>query len=242
MLKVDVIQNAYSQATISGLTRQPTSEDLNLALDRLESMAAEYASRQICVGYNFEDEPDPNSESGIPLKYKQAFSTNLAMRIMADFGKEPGAPLVAQARQSLSSMSATTLPMRETQYPSRQPRGSGNTTRWARWARFYPQADLIPQTCATNYMQVGEVDDFTASWSTYLDDEGGETIASYTKTVSPGITVSNDTLATPDITYRVTATIAGTQYVEFEVTTSTGRVDVRQVAFEINASIQSVSQ
>jgi hypothetical protein len=66
--KVDLISGAYSKLRISGLTVQPTPEDLELALTRLENTMAEIeGARNICLGYNFEDQPDPNSVSNIPI-------------------------------------------------------------------------------------------------------------------------------------------------------------------------------
>ena len=71
--KVDIILGAYSQLRISGITRSPTPEDLETALCRLENMAAEWDTVGTSVGYNFEDEPDPNSNSGIKRGYRHAF-------------------------------------------------------------------------------------------------------------------------------------------------------------------------
>ena len=65
-LKVNIISDAYSKLRISGLTVLPTPEDLELALSRLESMMAELDVRGISIGYNFEDNPDPNSLTNIP--------------------------------------------------------------------------------------------------------------------------------------------------------------------------------
>ena len=86
--KIEIINKAYSQGRVSGLTVQPTPEDLSLALNRLESLAAEWADTNLCVGYNFEDSPLPNSLHNIPRKYWGAYESNLMMRLLADFGKE----------------------------------------------------------------------------------------------------------------------------------------------------------
>ncbi|MEE9311617.1 MAG: hypothetical protein V3V10_04315, partial [Planctomycetota bacterium] len=64
-LKGDTINSAYSRMRISGITAQPTPEDLEVALERMEGMAARWFKKNINTGYNFEDEPDPNSPTGL---------------------------------------------------------------------------------------------------------------------------------------------------------------------------------
>lgn len=232
ILKIDIIKDAYSKARISGLTAQPTPEELDLALDNLEDMATEYSDRTMCTGYNFQDDPDPDDEAGITRSYKQAYSGPLAMRILSNFGKQLTPELKLQADQAVSNLAARTALVRQTQYPTRQPRGSGNTLRWNRWRRFYVPSPQAPQECSTHIMRIGEVNDYVESWIDYL--ETGETIDSYTRTVSPGLTLTNEVLASPEISFTAKATAAGYQAVEFTILTSEGRVEVTTVNFEVN--------
>ena len=229
--KGTLINDAYSQMRISGLTVNPTPSDIEVALGRLEGMAAEFESRSMCAGYNFTEEPDPADESGITLAYRHAFSTCLAVRLV-DFGKPVPMELAMQASQAASNLSAQTFQVRQTQYPQRQPVGSGNTLRTRQWQRFYQPAPQAPQDCDTNYMTVTNVNDFSESWEDYLND--GETIDSFTKEVSAGLSVESEALSTPFINYRVKALAAGYQVIEFTVLTSEGRVNVRRVNFEVN--------
>ena len=233
MKKIDIIQDCYSQATISGLTRKPTPDDVSLALMRLEGLAAELEGRNICVGYGFTAEPDPNDEAGIDLQFRQAFATNLAMRVVSDFGIQPHPSLVAQASQSMSNMSARTAQVSETQYPSRMPRGSGNTRRRQQHNQFYTPIPQAPQTCDTRHMDTGEVNDFAETWLDYVDFATAETVDSYTMEVSSGLLVTNDSLASPIISFRVEALKLGYQNIVFTITTSTGRVDRREAPFQI---------
>lgn len=241
MLKIDLIQDAYSQATISGLTRKPTPQDLELALVRLEGMAAELEGRNICVNYNFTESPDPNDESGIDLQFRQAFASNLAMRVVMDFGLQPAQSLVLQASQSMSNMSARTAQTRQTPYPSRMPIGSGNTRRYNRWTKFYHPVPQSPQSCTTRHMDVSEINDFSESWFNYVDNALAETIVSYEMEVSSGLTVTGDSLDTPVISFRVEALKVGYQNVIFTVTTSTGRVDRREAPFQIQEIVEVTS-
>ena len=54
--KADLINGAYSLMRISGITVDPSADDLALALERLEDMAEEFAGRNIITDYNFVDE------------------------------------------------------------------------------------------------------------------------------------------------------------------------------------------
>jgi hypothetical protein len=229
--KGDLINDAYSQMRISGLTVNPSPRDNELALGRLEGMAAEFESRGMCASYNFTEEPNPNDESGITLAFRHAFSSCLAVRLV-DFGKPVPPELMAQANQSASNLSAQTFQLRETQYPSRQPVGSGNTLRTRMWQRFYQPSPQAPQDCDTNHMNVGGINDFSESWGDYLDE--GETIDSFAKEVSAGLSVQSEAISSPFINYRAKALAAGYQTIEFTILTSEGRVNVRRVNFEVN--------
>jgi len=237
LTKNDLILGAYSQLRVSGLTRQPTPEDLEIALERLEDMAAEF-NITMPVGYNFEDQPDPNSDSGLVRGLSQCFKANLAMRLIPDFNKEVSPVLFAQANQGLSRMASISAMARlqEVQYPNRAPVGSGNY-RWARWARFYRSGGNLPVNSANRTMFIGDIDNFTEHFDAYLQD--GETIASYSIVADSGLTISNDVNATPDITYTVQAgTPSGydsTNILQITIiaTTSNGRVETRRLFVEV---------
>ena len=104
--KVEIIIDAYSQLRISGITVQPTPEDLEVALMRLENMMAEWQTR-VCVGYNFEDNPDPNTEINVKRAFWHCLATNLAVRLIPDFNKAVPQVLMMQASSSYSAMSGS---------------------------------------------------------------------------------------------------------------------------------------
>lgn len=237
--KVDIISDAYSQLRISGLTVQPTPEDLEIALMRLENMMAEWESRNICTGYNFEDTPDPNSDLNVKRAYWHCLATNLAVRMVPDFNKEVNQVLFSQASASLSNLSGRVAldRLNQVQYPRRMARGSGNTLRYNRWARYYRNTFNTPNQCSTIDMFIGDIDDFVEHFDAYLDS--GETIASYTITADPGLGIQSDSNNTPDINYRIKATAPSAdnatfgQLLTIVVTTSTGRVETRQTIFNL---------
>lgn len=238
-LKGDLINSAFSRMRISGLTVQPSPEDLELALDRLEDMAAEWEGANICTGYNFEDDPDVNSLHNMERKHWQAYKTNLAVRMFPDFGKgmQPDPTLLREASTAYSVLASNTAQVRPSQYPARMPRGSGSSRIWNRWRRYYYPLDNAPISCATNKMFIGDTNDFVEHYDAYLEDS--ETVASYTIEADTGLTIDSDSLTSPDISYRITATggtdgISGRYQVKIVATTSGNRVTTRVIDFELS--------
>lgn len=231
--KVDRINAAYSKLRISGVTVDPTPEDLELALQELENMMSEI---NISIGYNFEDEPDPNSPLGVDRKYWNMINTNLAVRLIADFNKAVPGALVAQANQSMSAAVgfAAADRVRQVQYPSRMPSGSGNTNRFGRWYRFAHPVQLPPNDAETVIVQPGDVDDYRIDFSAYL---GEEVIDSYVIEATNGLTVDSSSNDSPVINYRVTVADGAQvwQQVKVTITTDLGRVQYQTVNFEVKA-------
>ena len=235
MLKADVINRAYSKQRISGVTSIPTKEDNELALETLEDLAHELEeARNICLGYNFEDEPDLNAPTNIARKNKDALATILADRLGLDFGKDMN-PMKVSAAWSLLAASSAQVKM--TQYPDRQPVGKGNEKWGRRWRRYYREAAQAPTSCATNQMYIGDIDDFVEHFDSYLSDI--EDISSYTIEATDGLTISTSANATPDITYTIEATggtsgsDTGLHQVQIQITTTDSRKDTRIINFEL---------
>lgn len=243
--KVDRIAAAYSKLRISGLTVNPNPSDLELALNELENMMAELASRGIEVGYNFELNPDPNSDLGVPQQFWNMINCNLAVRLIADFNKTVPDSLLMQAAQSMSNASARCAAdrIRNVQYPSRQPVGSGNRI-YARWARFYGNDQLPPNAPSTLQIMQGETNDFTESFEAYLRID--EAITSYSVVCDTVLVVVSSANDSPLITYRLSAPVnlaAGIwQQVKITVTTDLGRVDVRVINFQVTPYVQVGNQ
>lgn len=245
-LKVDRITAAYSKLRISGLTVIPNPSDLELALGELENMMTEFASRGIEVGYNFEEEPDPNSDLNVPAEFWNMISTNLAVRLAPDFNKEVHMVLMAQATQSLSAASNVCARNRiqQVSYPARQPVGSGNRI-YARWQRFYSTfAGLPPNAPSTLFIMQGETNDFEESFAAYLRTD--EYIDSFEVTADLGLLVISSAVLDGVITYRLSAPIdldtSVWQQVKIKVTTTEGRVDIRIINFQVTPNIRVGNQ
>lgn len=228
-----IVNEAYSLLAINGLTTTPTPEEIVRSLDRLEDMMYELHSRNICSSYVFEEFPDPNTESGINPAFTNAAATNVAVRIMSSYGRPLTEDLMLQSRQSMSNWSARSARVNQINPPSRQPRGSGNTFRWQNWYRFYRFEDNAPISCSTLDLRVGEINGFVVDFGLYL--QRGETIASYTTTVTAGLSLladsSNDTAINLE---RVEGLDYGYETITLTVTTSNGRVYPHTVNFNVS--------
>lgn len=234
--KSRIINAAYAQMRISGLTVDPTPEDLELALDRLEDMCAELEGRNLCLNYNFEDTPDPATQTGVDKKFNHMLKTNLAIRLIADFGQVTPPTLATQAVQSMSAASSMVAAdnVREVSPSRRMPRGNGH--RFNRFRRYQNAESLPPNDCDTNQIEVGEIQAYTEDFQTWL---GTETISSFSIVADTGLTVTGGTNNDPIISYTVEAVDSNTksvwQQVKITVTDSLGRKEIRIVDFEVIA-------
>ena len=234
--KADRMNGAFSVIKISGITLKAGADDLELGLDRLENMMSEFFERNICVNYNFEDEPNSATPCGIGRQFWYTVEVLLAQRLLADFGKEPTLALMQQIKSSASFLSSATATINATQYPSRMPRGSGNNFRFNSWQKFYPQSVSAPNECATNRMYKSNVDDFVEHFD--KDLVSPETISSYTIEADTGLTIQSDSISDSDIIYRIladgnTSSITQVVQVKIVITTSTARIITRMINFEI---------
>lgn len=221
--KGSIVNDAYKRLTISGVTTNPSPEEVELALVMLEEMCAELDSRNICTNFAYEETPDPNSESGISPAFSHAATVNLAVRISNDFGREPPATMVRQAAQSLSNWASRTANVREIAYPTRQPMGSGNNFRYAARRRFYPKDNRPDNSCEVVFIGAGDVSDYSLTLRPYLNEF--ELVASYEYSTSSGLTILSESLTDDAWGYRVECSDGATKYqsVKFKFETDAGR-------------------
>lgn len=231
--KSDLINGAFSQLRISGITVIPSASENVLALRRLESMANEFFKRNICVGYNFEDNPDINSTSGVDPSFWYAFECLLAVRLVTDFGKgkEPDPILFTNAKSQMSFLYSATAKPIQTQYPSRQSVGAGNFG----IGKFFEPVETAPASCKTNNMIVGNIDNFIEHFDSYLID--AEVISSYVITSDTGLTIVSDSNTDTDVIYQVSAVGPASTLLQVKIVVSTdsGRITTRLIDFSLTA-------
>lgn len=238
--KADRINGAYSQMRVSGLTVNPSAEDLTLSLGRLENMMAEFEfSRNVCMGYNFEESPDLNSVTNVPMQFWQMIDTNLAVRLIPDFNKPVPATLFQMANSSYTSASSYVAAknIRQIASPDRYPIGSGTDLRYNRYQRFHRDTKLPPARCTTNFLFIDDINDYYEDFRAYLGDE---TISSFTITADDGLILVSSSNNDPRIDYRIqaddNATDGAWQQVRISITTSSGRIETRKINFEIDSN------
>lgn len=239
LTKNEVINRAYSQLRISGLTVDPQPSEIELALDRFESMMAEYDGRNICLDYIFEETPALDSSTGVDIQFNQMMETNLAVRLIPDFGKQISqdnslALLGKQATQSLSNASARSAIVNRTNYPDRQALGSGNTFRWSRWRRYYKNKADAPISCDTVTMPLNTVKTVIESWVNQLATDEKITAASINYTA--GLTQTSLSFTDNSVTFTVLGNLCEAQYATISVVTNLttpNNFDVRTVDFNI---------
>lgn len=235
ILKIDVINDAYSQIRISGLTINPNPEDITVALIRLDGMMAEFDASNLRLNYQFEEDPDPSTDTGVALAHRQMMATNLAMRLLADFGKPIPQPLFLQANQSLSNSNSIVSAelVNEVQYPNRQPRGSGNTVKGNRWYRYYAQDNTPPTD--SNIIIRGDTRDYKEFFSSVLVD--GDEIDTYTITADSGLDIVSSSNDTVSVSYRVNAPndvqTDSFRQIKIIISTTNGLQYTRLIDFEI---------
>ena len=235
--KAQIINDAYSQLRISGITVIPNSAEVELALDRLEDMMHEFSGRNICIGYNFEESPDPNSEAEVDRKFSQLLKTNLAVRLIPDYNKEVPAVLMRQASQSLSSASSVVASdtVRQVQYPETMPRGSGNTIRYNHFRRYQRPDKQAPNECETNGLVEGDINDYTESFANFLR---GDEISGYEISGDAALKITSDSSDAENVYYRIEAlnknALGSWQQVKIVITTSSGRINTRLINFDVS--------
>ena len=240
--KAELLNRMYSKLRISGITVSPSPENNELALGKLESMMHEYKKRTACLKYNFEDEPDTSSKHNIAPEYWEPVATILALRVAPDFGKGDSTPinplLVQQASGAVSVIFSGTATPRETQYPNRQPIGSGNSIRYPRIRRFYSQEAETPNTCETKTMYIGDISSFVEDFNSYLKDS--EFIDTFTIEANTGLTIVSSAKNTEDTAIDYTISAVGNNdetnealKLKIVVTTDASRVETRIIDFQL---------
>lgn len=240
ILKVDIIKDAYSQLRISGITVDPTPNELELSLTRLEDMAAQWQSQDIDVGYYFEQEPDPNSDSGIQPAFKLAFSQNLATFLIPDFNKQVPQKLEMLAIGSFNNMlgRVSLATLNQVQPPNRMPVGSGNTKSWNRWFRFYRSKNVSFNSTQNKRLFIGDVDVYSFSFDSYLIDN--EYIQSFDIQVDSGLELIDSSIDDDlnTITIKIKASSSNSELnsssqVTCIITTNEDRVSTRKLYFSL---------
>jgi len=234
VLKGDIINGAYSRMRISGITKQPTTREVSVALERLEDMMASWGAWNIDIGYNFEEIPDSGTPHGLARVHLAGVKSNLALKLLSDYGKDAPMSLATEAGAAFAQLLASASKQPMTQYPARMPIGSGNR-QINNWQRFAPLSDTIEQDYSAYEMFTEDVKDFEENLASALRTDNTETITSFTVSAEDGVTIASSSLTSPVVSYRVQAgdTANSRVVVTIVATTSLGQRITKQIFFSI---------
>lgn len=240
-LKSDVINDALSKMKISGITAPPEAEDIQLMVQRLEGILHEFQASGVLLDYNFTDDPDPADFHGLEFYAVQPISSILAFRTLQDFAKNIDPALQLQARAGMDTLSAVSADskLRQVQFSSRHPRGSGNTQRYIRWRTFYPEVFLSPLDITRIQLITDEVNDYTEDYGDFL--ERNEELSDVTIAVTTGLRLVSRSITATRVDYRLEALNPEqsnqSERLQITATTTTGRVDIRDRVVEITPKV-----
>jgi hypothetical protein len=144
MTKGELVNGAYEELKISGITSKASNEDIVMGLKRLESMIANLESSAVFVGYVFAESFDtlsPNDDSGLTVVQYDAVTKTLACRLATAFGKMVPPSLSGQAREAVRMLYSVELPTRNSS--GYMPTGSGYSSFDNYCGSFAPQDDPI---------------------------------------------------------------------------------------------------
>ncbi len=138
--KLAIIQQALGEIGLGTYVFDPSPEQLQAALDRLNRLAAMWDGIGIRKGYNLGD--DISAESGLPDTAVDPFATLLAVRLAPSYGKQvsPALAIAAKAAQGALMVTNNTIPAMA--YPTTLPVGRGNQ-RDTRQRAYFQESDQL---------------------------------------------------------------------------------------------------
>ena len=238
-LKIELINGAYSQLRISGLTVIPGPEQISLALRRLENSVAElYEIWNISLPYNFEDDPDFNSPHNLPKGILDAIEVYLAYRLAGDFGKQISPALAVRLKGSMTALFKYSASSPRVSYPSRMPVGKRINTLF-RDSNFFPNSVSVPISSLTISMFNGERRSFIESFLTEMNDT--EVISIVSIEADSQLTVNSFVNTDYDVTVDITAIgnsdkSASAPQLKISATTDEDKTIIRIKDFELKVS------
>lgn len=221
--KIELVNGAFAELRISGLTSATDSEDIELGLSALEDVMHNV---NLSLPFNFEELPDPNTESGLPEFATLAIKLKLAERIAPSYNKSSGIPGLASAWSRL----ITRLSQPKYLQPSNlMPLGRGNRPFITNNNYMPTPVNLPPGTIELNINDAGM---FLVEFGDYL--QSGEVISSIVDTAEAGITVLSDSITGDSYSIEVQAgSSTGLTRIKLVMTGDMGSKRTRYMYFNI---------
>lgn len=234
MKKLDIIKRAFRKLKLSGAGSDPNIPQYFDGLMDLEYMMAEWDKRpSVNTGYNSTgDDADLNEESGLTLGDVNAVSSNLAIKIAADYGLEVPQNVIMEARAGLSDLVKRGATIPTVKYNSRIPRGQGNLYRsdYKYQRAFYNDS---PSSSDAEQFNQNDVVNYTVDFTSWLV---GNTLASATwESTDNKIGITNQATGTVDTSATLTFSNVGVYEVKVTATDNLGQVTTQTFEFAVNS-------
>lgn len=222
--KIELVNGAFAELRISGLTSATDAEDIELGLSALEDVMHDV---NLSLPYNFEELPDPNTESGLPEFATLAIKLKLAERLAPSYNKSSAIPGMPSAWSRL--ITRISQP-RYLQPSNLMPLGRGNYGKFDQ-TNYMPTPVLLPS--GTFELNVNDAAILPPiEFGDYL--QPGEVISSIVDTAEAGITVLSDSITGDSYSLEVQAgSSTGLTRIKLVMTGDMGSKRTRYVYFNI---------
>lgn len=221
--KIDLVNGAFAELRISGLTSATDSEDIELGLSALEDVMHDV---NLSLPFNFEELPDPNTESGLPEFATLAIKLKLAERLAPSYNKSSAIPGLPSAWSRL----ITRISQPQYLQPSAlMPLGRGNRPYFCS-DNYMPSPVNLPS--GTIELNIDDAGMFLVEFGDYL--QPGEAISSIVATAEAGITVLSDSITGDSYSLEVQAgSTTGLTRIKLVMTGDLGSARTRYMYFNI---------
>lgn len=134
--KRQLVSTALEGIALASYVFDMTPEEMLSAVNRLDSMMAQWIKAGIRVPYNLADEADADQDSGLPAHAVEAVTAALSIRMAKTFGKTVPPELRAEAARGLQALQTATVQMPTMNLHPSTPVGAGNRRRYGRFRPF----------------------------------------------------------------------------------------------------------
>lgn len=142
--KREFIRQAFDELGLASYVYDLTTDQLNSALYRLDSMMATWNAKGIRIGYPLPLTPsdsDIDDLTTVPDRANEAIALNLAVRLAPSYGKQVSPDTKVAAKQAYDVLLSYAAMPPEMQLPQGMPLGAG-VRAWTGQAQFTP--DPVP--------------------------------------------------------------------------------------------------
>jgi len=138
--KRELIDEAYELMGLGSYEFDLSTEQINLALRRLNQLCGEWDSIGVRIAFN--SSGGLNDDSGIAINSQYAVTSNLAIRLCPTVGRAVNPSLSIEAKKAYLALLNSNSQIDEYTYPSTMPLGRGNR-RSTRDEQFFTETDPL---------------------------------------------------------------------------------------------------